>query len=462
MKTKFLFLTLLGVVAFSSCNEDLENFNKTVPNFATSIVPETADDPSVVTQSNVANIVKQMSGKMKTRSNSAASYTVQAIDNGNTPLMYVVNFENNDGFIIISATKDYYPILAYSDTGNFDMDNTVPGVSEWQGIMMKELKNSHLQPEDSVRKIRRLWSRYDDNTIEKMKENSQTRSLSNDELWELRMVIEDSITSWNRQGFGVHDLSYNFFDTEQEYQEMVEGVHYGMYPEYIDNYQDLAVIVSKSVIIYSTKVDNFVLSTWDQGADYNKYFPFQTYQKAPAGCGPVATAQVMRYYCHPQPYNWEDMPLNYASDETAKLLFDIAENSYAKYSDLETTTNFNGTSNALSVFSYTFKRGTDVDIEANCLAKMPIITRGQEKNATAGHAWVISGYDYEQICSQYEIWAFTGYRSFGKWNTYQQDHYSTEYQYMNWGWGGRNNGFFYAPFPYTELRDYIYDIKPLR
>ncbi|MDE5677484.1 Spi family protease inhibitor [Phocaeicola sp.] len=40
-------------------------------------------------------------------------------DNQSNPLMYIINYENNGGYVIVSATKKYYPILAYSDTGTF-------------------------------------------------------------------------------------------------------------------------------------------------------------------------------------------------------------------------------------------------------------------------------------------------------------------------------------------------------
>lgn len=383
-------------------------------------------------------------------------------DDSSTPMMYVINYENNGGFVLVSATKDYYPILAYSDTGNFNTNLPNPGVSEWQDLMMTEIRNSHSQPADSIRKFHRIWSKYNNYELPKMTKNPSTRSLTNDELWELRMVIEDSINSWNRQGFQVYDLNHNFFDTEQEYQEMIDGVHYGMYPEYIDNYADLSVIVAKTITYKDIKVDNFVKTTWNQGPNYNKYFPFQTSQKAPAGCVPVALGQVLRYYCYPLSYSWINMPLNYASDETARLLYDIAQKLDAKYSDTATSANFEKIQDVLTDFGYdyTFYDGDNPDIEANCIAKKPILTRGIEKGANAGHAWVISGYDYSYTCSQYEIWTFTNYKSLGIWNTYRLNHSSHEYQYMNWGWGGLDNGYYIYPKQFTENRKYIYNITP--
>ena len=37
------------------------------------------------------------------------------------PAMYVVNYAENKGWVIVSASTDYAPILAHNDEGNFDV-----------------------------------------------------------------------------------------------------------------------------------------------------------------------------------------------------------------------------------------------------------------------------------------------------------------------------------------------------
>lgn len=39
----------------------------------------------------------------------------------NTPSMYIINYEGG-GFVIVGATKNYYPILAYSDTNSINIE----------------------------------------------------------------------------------------------------------------------------------------------------------------------------------------------------------------------------------------------------------------------------------------------------------------------------------------------------
>ena len=39
----------------------------------------------------------------------------------NTPSMYIINYEGG-GFVLVGATKNYYPILAYSDTNSINIE----------------------------------------------------------------------------------------------------------------------------------------------------------------------------------------------------------------------------------------------------------------------------------------------------------------------------------------------------
>ncbi|WP_300878788.1 Spi family protease inhibitor, partial [uncultured Alistipes sp.] len=47
-------------------------------------------------------------------------------------LCYVVNYRGDRGFVVVSATKDYMPVLAFSDEGRFDVESIdKTGVSVW-------------------------------------------------------------------------------------------------------------------------------------------------------------------------------------------------------------------------------------------------------------------------------------------------------------------------------------------
>ncbi|MDU1890075.1 MAG: Spi family protease inhibitor [Dysgonomonas sp.] len=74
-------------------------------------------DAALVAQSFIANISKKTKNALPEDKTIA---DVSAIDDAaGNPVAYVVNFEEG-GFCIISATKENYPIQAYSDEGSFD------------------------------------------------------------------------------------------------------------------------------------------------------------------------------------------------------------------------------------------------------------------------------------------------------------------------------------------------------
>jgi hypothetical protein len=49
--------------------------------------------------------------------------------NEEEPLAYVVNYQNNDGYVILSATTELPPIIAIGDNGNFSLDQFVDYMS---------------------------------------------------------------------------------------------------------------------------------------------------------------------------------------------------------------------------------------------------------------------------------------------------------------------------------------------
>jgi Na+-translocating ferredoxin:NAD+ oxidoreductase RnfG subunit len=59
----------------------------------------------------------------KSSNNSAIENVYTITDRNGNPLIYAVNFVGNNGFLMVSATKKYYPIIAEIQRGHFD-ENT--------------------------------------------------------------------------------------------------------------------------------------------------------------------------------------------------------------------------------------------------------------------------------------------------------------------------------------------------
>jgi len=69
----------------------------------------------------------------------------------NESAMYIVNYSDNKGFIIISATKKYYPVLAYFDKGNFTITDNMPyGVSMWMDETKADMDYQESNATDST------------------------------------------------------------------------------------------------------------------------------------------------------------------------------------------------------------------------------------------------------------------------------------------------------------------------
>lgn len=76
------------------------------------------------------------------------------------PCLYVLNF-NDGGWAVVSATRNYKPILAFSSTGSIDLNEILPeGLDIWKESMVQTISNiEKVVPEDSIKLYRSEWER---------------------------------------------------------------------------------------------------------------------------------------------------------------------------------------------------------------------------------------------------------------------------------------------------------------
>lgn len=80
-------------------------------------------EPNDVSVSDASKIAALFNGgAAKTRSVGNINTQVVLDDATNTPLLYIVNYGQNNGYVIISASKNTSPILAFSNTGYFSLN----------------------------------------------------------------------------------------------------------------------------------------------------------------------------------------------------------------------------------------------------------------------------------------------------------------------------------------------------
>lgn len=99
----------------------------------------------------------RMASKGGTRHSPKISSTATVREDGQT-LMYIFNYEDG-GWVIVGSTREYYPILAYSDKGNFILQDDMGPVEVWLDETKGCIKNSSSQSDEEKAQMRSLWSR---------------------------------------------------------------------------------------------------------------------------------------------------------------------------------------------------------------------------------------------------------------------------------------------------------------
>jgi len=315
---------------------------------------------------------------------------------------YIINFKEEKGFIIISADNRVMPILAFSNNGNFELDEKESGVQLWIASnkqFVKGIRKGEIIPDENIA-----------------------------ELW-------------------------NIIDARIEPIEPGEPGEHGEHGEPIGGDSNPPTIIS------TVTKGPLLNTTWGQGGIFNDLCPIVDEVNAVSGCPTIALAQILRYHEYPDTYDWSAMPNTIGSDETARLIRDIGEaidiNWGAESSGLSPNEQKENIPPALentfgysTTVSYSAYDGNDYNLVKNEInGSRPVYMRGGKEEYWAGifpyygggHAWVCDGY----IRTEYTT-------------------FSTLYFHMNWGWSGTSNGYFaynnFNPLLNGEYQDFNYEL----
>lgn len=316
------------------------------------------------------------------------------------PSYYIVNYRNK-GFLILSGDKRVYPVLAFSDEDNFDLNATkYPELLvEWlkgQDNYIQETRNDTINDRSEFFK---LWNEME---IEKFISFSKSSNKS---------TSKATAVSCDSQPFG----------------------------------QPVLIAVQGPLLT----------TTWGQGVGYNNESPNYgcpkySNGKTPTGCVATAMSQIMRYYQYPTNYNWSIMPnlitdsSSNGSNEISRLMKASADavgmdwgcdGSSAETSDVP------GALKSTFGFASANYASFDITTTYNELVNgYPVILRGGEK-ATKwlifdvyenGHSWICDGMEYYRMKIKIPVGRF-GY------DITCVPSYS---YHMNWGWNGSYNGWY--------------------
>lgn len=392
--SKACFGAFLTIVPLLFCTCRKPEFTEPVPLAPTAAEVQTAVERTELSADDAAKVaIRYCNADAATRTDAApAVRNVLTIrDAAGRPALYAVNMQ--EGYLLVSATKCCYPVLAQIDRGTFALDRDPSGLD----VILQELIETVEAARDSlvVFDCRPTWRPYEERIGP---ERIRTR-MNDDELYDIQ---NEWYQKWYDEGADVHRLTPKPDDMPEDlyrrFCETAEGGDAWVDTEY--NYLNTAVITTKYNSSTSKK-GPFLTTKWGQKNGYNALFENKN---QPLGCVTVAVGQLMRYYRHPASFDWSNMP-----DETSNTTLV----SFLTRLHGELRVNDDGSSNidhakrVLESYGYSCsKKGHDASTVYTMLnSNLPVYTRGEDKARNKGHAWVIDGSNSITAYTEYKLYA---------------------------------------------------------
>lgn len=459
-------LSLWGCNNFEECNE-LDTFPeyKESTKIAHENIPGT--DVSMV---EVCNIVNNQLVDCANRSKGAddlLDVTVVKPQDGDGSVV-VVNRGDNQGFVLISGRKDYHPILAYSSEGRFDVNEIAEPTKCWLDGTLNAISNRTLQSDSSKSDNNLAWTQYAP-TIDLSASNRMSRSIPYEEYMQLQHIFQDSIESWQRQGYTVYSMR-EYVDMDPVNNAWAEVDENTVYPQYWEDAERISFVVIKTRAT-ATENPSPIKAMWHQRYPYNKFFPsVGSLTNAYVGCSAIAAGLIMYHYKYPKSINWSNIFESTYTDDLGKLLYNLASKSSPEYSEDGTGIGINNIFKTLKSYGYAGenaeynKTRVNQSLAANCpvLASSEYLVNGEKRN----HAWVLSSRLLTATYYTTEVWTFLSRNSFQRWTWQERMSEATGY-YVNWGWWGNGNGYYHdigyiCPPNATNMvyNKILYNLKP--
>lgn len=401
MKKIFQFIIVfMTIVSATGCSdEDSVIQSLSVPESRVGTIYHTVkpDTLPTITSSQAMEIAVSIASSNSTsRSSRVAEYVETISDNDDNPLMYIVNYTDNHGFVIVSASKSYGPILAQSNEGRFSLTdlNFNHPVNLWLEEQKYIISHSY-DLSDSIRSAAASdWMQYN---------FAHTEPLTISYTPDKPQVYYDSLMRWSRDP-NIEVYRYEDYKNTDEYRFLSDDEK-----RYIttsiqafgnSNYgsAESSTLVTRQFIV-KTFESQLLSTTWHQGSPFNGKVPGSKY----LGCAAVAAGQIMKYHKHPSNFNWANMPNSGATATTQEFLYELGTNIGIDYNAELSSTKLNKVKNALEKYGYivTEKSTHDISSVITELSKRrPVYMRGtwkKENGETVGHAWVCDGHFYREM-----------------------------------------------------------------
>jgi len=444
------------------------------------------ENPTFVSMTKAADIASAFFGQLKndpftkSESRTVSTKVIRDSKNQNAPSMYVVNYESG-GFVIVGATKDYYPILAYSENNSFELNENIEemnGIAIWLEETQEDIRKSEAFDEITKTEMRSLWRKYEPITNE-ITSGVKTKvpTPEQDDARDYR------ISQLNSLGYTVYSLSSAYANgliTLNQYDNWGAVGNVLGTPDY--------TLVATGSNENFTYVGPLLQTAWAQWSPFNSYVPLISGQDPPLGCVAVAVGQLMAYHGWPNYYNWGTM-LSQGGNSTVtqsflynvaldvNMVFGLDGSSAYDSNARDALKNTYGYSSTISMIDH---NSSTVRAQLSLNPPQPVYMRGerydQVKKKYIGHAWVCDGHNSSTYSDFYFVEFLLGssgsyyyssknniepapsLQSPAVYNTLTIHEYS-----MNWGHEGNYNGWFvgeYVNMNYND-RDYQHNRKEI-
>ncbi|WP_304611761.1 C10 family peptidase [Paramuribaculum intestinale] len=384
-------------------------------------------------------------------SRSLTEKTVESVtpikgSDGSTAL-YAVDYADNGGYIIVSATKALQPVLAHIETGSFMEANAEKsGVGLW---LRNACSASEMLRDDTaaIRQNAYDWMRYT-LAVEPMS-SSRATVISAD----LQMAIDEELSRWAAKGY------YQRYTVKDWLAQAVHRPTTGLETQ-MNNLtwtsslsggpvNEISYILVKDKTVYTTNIQPLIKTMWGQWYPYNE----QITNRYAVGCVAVALGQILKYHADLPGFDFSRMPL-YSTEsvpELARFLRYIGDKVEMDYG-YSSSSNIYYAQAALSDmgYAYTFNSSHNInEITKSLKNRRPVYMRGANIADNVGHAWVCEGLTEASTDIGYALIVPTGQLgdASGPFTTMGERGSSSMMQkfYYNWGWDGNSNGFYVDP-----------------
>ena len=390
---KIIYLIAFMGITFISCNnkeQDIavpkfSNVNRQVSKSQAKELSLSVVTPIFNSESNI-----KFKGKRPQKVSPITEYKdVQYIISDNDTLMYVINFGENDGYMIMSGDKGSFPIISFVDTGRVDVSAIDKSTSFGQWIEEKKVEISEKlkQPIDTTNVNYKLWQGVGNDSctvsIELTKELPRRNSNSS-----LKQKMTGTRT----------------YSTCKATVYPYTGVYY----------------------------------TWSQGSGYNNNAPIAG---ALAGCPAVAVGLLCVDQWYPSAFDFYSMPYSVTvnNENSVSKMFRAIGDKIPGYKWSITSSGATPYNILTGIQELGFKDAKcqpyEFETAYNNLQKsLSVLFGGYSSNG--GHIWFCDGY--------YEMgWKITRTTKFLWWKTKVETWYEySDFLWMNWGWYGSQNGWF--------------------